>query len=171
MVAITKREKEVLSQWIPEVDLSKVKIKRGRFAEIFCGALGASAVTMGNTIYARHDSWIYRFPPEHPLRLALLAHELYHVKQEKKYTLVGFFIVHNFISVLIMVPFLAYLSLKTIGKFLRWMIHEFSWVSHRLNPFERSAEKLEKKFLAKHWTQEEAMKWGWKPEQEKKSSD
>jgi len=73
-VQITDGERRVLAEWVPGIDLLKVKIKTGKFAEVLCECLGACAVTSGRAIYARKDSWICQYPPEHPLRLALLIH-------------------------------------------------------------------------------------------------
>lgn len=153
MVQITESEKAILTQWVPGIDLSKIKIKTGRFVDFFCAALGATAVTSGTIIYAKKDSRIVCYPAGHPLRLASLVHELHHARQEKRFGLLSFCVLYASILFMILVPFAGYLVWKIIAGAAHWLVHQFSRFEHRLNPLERSAEKLEKKFLKQHWTE------------------
>lgn len=159
MVQIADSEKEILKEWASEVDLSKVKIKTGLFAEVLCKIFGASAMTFGHSIFVRKKSSIAKYPSGHPLRLGLLAHELYHVKQEKEVGLTIYLLLYIPITAgLIVLGCVAKRSIRpsTISRYVG---------KHHL--LEEQAYAIERAFYQKHWTEEEAKKWGWKPESEK----
>jgi hypothetical protein len=64
------------------VDLSMLRIHTNPLAEAAAAALGADAFAVGNSIFFAKD----RFRPETPEGLALLAHEVAHVIQQRSYS-------------------------------------------------------------------------------------
>lgn len=122
MIILTESERKILEEWVSGVDLSKVKVRTGWFPNLLCVLLRACAVTLGFNIFVSRESSIAKLPPGHPLRVADLIHEVFHVKQEKEISLLKFFLI--------------YISAYVAGRYP--------------HPFEKPAYELEKKFLEKH---------------------
>lgn len=122
MIALTESERKILEQWVPGVDLSKVKVRTGWFSGLLCALFGAYAVTFGFNVFAARGSSIVKLPSGHPLRVSCLIHEVFHVKQEKEMSLWKFLLI--------------YIAAYVIGRYP--------------HPFEKPAYELEKKFLARY---------------------
>lgn len=153
MVQITEKEKEILAEWISGVDLSKVKIRAGPKIDKICSLLGAQAITIGHTIFTSSKSWITRYPAGHPARLALLAHEVFHVKQESDKGLARYMLQYLAIEIWLI---LKEAAMITKHCFSPAKLANFIGKHH---PYEKPAYKLQAEFLERHWAKEEAKKW------------
>lgn len=151
---ITDGEKKILAQWVPGVDLSKVKIRAGPRVDRVCSIIGVQAITIGHRVFAASKSWIMRYPPGHPVRMALLVHELLHIKQETRITV-------PFYLIMYLAIFFVLSVFATVSKYHFWKIsmEKFSRFNAKHNPFEKPAYRLQAEFLEQYWTEKEAEKW------------
>ncbi len=151
LINITDAEKEVLARWVPGVDLSRVKIKTGPITDKVCAMLGAQAITIGYTIFASSKSWIVQNPACHPVRLALLLHEIFHARHEAEKGLPWYMLQYIAIA-------LCLILRAIITK--RWFTpRKLAHFIASYHPYEKPAYKLQTEFLNKYWTGEEAEKW------------
>ncbi|MBI1888915.1 MAG: DUF4157 domain-containing protein [Candidatus Spechtbacteria bacterium] len=158
MANITAEEKEVLGEWIFGVDILKIRIITGKFADIFCGMLGAQAITLGNRIFASKDSYILMHPCMHPVRLGTLAHELLHVKQEKRAGIFPYLIFYVSVAGVLALVGLGILFCKSMRKAPRFFVKYLANFIARHHPCEKPAYIMEAQFLETYWTDEEANK-------------
>jgi|FaiFalDrversion2_1042247.scaffolds.fasta_scaffold37345_1 hypothetical protein len=86
-VRISPREAEVLRPWFPGLDVAQVRVVvGGPVCWLVRAVLQKSAMTVGPFVFLGSR----RRDPDDPDFLALLAHEIKHVEQFRRYGYVGF---------------------------------------------------------------------------------
>lgn len=118
---------------------------------MICRLFGAQAITIGSTIFISKKSWAMSYPAGCPVRLALLVHEVFHIKQESEKWLPCYMFQYLVIEACLVFRAIITKHWLTPAKLAHFL--------GKHHPYERPAYKLQAEFLEKYWTIEEAEKW------------